>query len=217
MISEGWQHTLSFAIRFNNHFTGEPVRDELPVRLDHTFTRPASSPEGSYRQVDGTYRFINLALGMHRVRWLPPLEESLLGWVSWEDDPLVQVPVVDPAVLITRDLWPEATAVVAPGMTAIRGRLVGANNDDLRVRISNPTFPSTRFTRSDDVGDFLFLLPEPLETNATGRLELDIEVADGARTVNGSEFVPASSGAASIGASFSVVPGRSFRVLFRIT
>jgi len=217
MISEGWQHRLSFSIRFNNHFTGEPVVDALPVRLDHSFTRPVLSPQGSYRQADGTYRFIDLAAGTHRVRWLPPLEESFRSWVSWEGDPLVQVPVADPGALISRELWPHAAAPVAPGVSAVRGRLVGADNSDLRIRISHPAIPSTRFTRSDDAGDFLFLLPEPLETNAVGRLALDIEIDDGARTINGGNFFPADSGAAFVGAVFSIVPGRCSRVLFRIT
>jgi hypothetical protein len=217
MISEGWQHSLSFTIRFNNHFTSEPVGDELPVRLDHTFTRPVVAPEGGYRQADGSYRFINLEAGMHRVRWLPPLEESYRSWVSWEDDPQIQVPNPDPAELITRDLWPEATAAIAPGTTAIRGRLIGTNNASLRIRISHSSFPSTRFTFSDDVGEFLFPLYEPLQTNAAGRLELNIEIADGARSVTGGEFVPAGSAASFVGASFEIVPGRSSRVLFRIS
>ena len=217
MISEGWQHALSCAIRFDNHFTGEPVDAELPVRLDESFTRPVAAPNGRHRQADGSYRFIDLDAGSHRVRWLPALERTFRGWVSWEADLQVLLPVSDPAELITRDLWPAATAAVAPGVTAIRGRLTGANTAGWRVRIANATFPSTHFTRSDEVGDFLYLLPGPIETNTAGRIELDIEVADGARAVVGGEFVPDGSGTPFGGGSFAVVPGRTSRVLFRIT
>ena len=223
MIREPWRHTLSFAVRFNNHFTGEPVTDELPVRLGDSFIRPVLAPSRGYRQADGSYRFIDLTSGTHRVRWLPALASSFQGWISWHADPVVQVPTADPTQLIVHDLWPAATAAVPPGVTAVRGRLLGNNVDGLRVRIANPTFASTRFTRTDANGDFLFLLPAPMETNNSGRLELDIEVADGARTVNGGEFVPPSSGAAFPAAvgdppeRFAVAPGRSSRVLLRIS
>jgi hypothetical protein len=143
--------------------------------------------------------------------------------VSWEQDPEVQVPLDDPVTLITRDLWPEASAAVDPGVTAVRGRLLGVNTFDLSVRISNPAFPSTRFTRSNASGDFLYLLTGPVETNTAGLLELNIEVADGARNVTGGEFVPDDSGTAFPAAAgdppdhFSVLPGRCSRVLFHVT
>lgn len=223
MIRESWGHTLSFAIRFNNHFTGRPVADELPVRLDTTFIRPVLAPRSGHRQDDGTYRFIDVASGTHRVRWLPPFSDSYRGWVSWEADPMVQVPLSNPAELIVRDLWPAANADVPPGVTAVRGRLVGDNVSDLRVRITNPTFPTPSFTYSNTAGDFLFLLPEPVATDSNGRIELDIEVANGTRVVDGGEFMPAASGAVFPAAAgdppdrFTVAPGRSSRVLFRIT
>ena len=194
MISEGWQHLLSFSIRFNDHFTNQPVTEELPVRLDHTFIHPVISSAGGYRQVDGTYRFINLVAGVHHVRWRPPLEDSFRGWVSWDDDPLIQVPMLHPDELIVYDLWPESNVSIASGTTAVRGQLIGSNRSGLRIHISHVSFPSTRFALSDENGEFLFPLYEPLSTNVDGLIELDIEVADGTRTVDSGEFIPADSG-----------------------
>lgn len=217
MISEGWQHLLSFAVRFNNHFTGEPIGDELPLRLDRTFLWPVATAGGGYRHADGTYRFINVAGGQHRVRWLLPFEDDHKGWVSWEDDLVVSLPLTDPEDLMNRDLWPHASAVVPPGNTAVRGRLVGANIADLRVQIRHPAIASTRFTRTDENGNFLFLLPQPLATNNTGRLPLRLRVDNGARAVDGGEFIPQASGAAFVGSQFLVLPGKTSRVVIEIT
>lgn len=217
MVSGGWRHFLSFAVRFNNHFTGAPVESELPVRLDSTFIRPVKSADGRYRHDDGTYRFINLDAGIHRVRWLPALVDDFDGWVSWGSDPLVHLPLADPADLIQRDLWPLASAKVTAGTTAVRGRLIGSNNADQRVSIAHPAIASTRFTFSDDIGDFLFLLPESLATNNLGELSLSIEVESGARTVDGGYFVPGTSGTAFVGSQFLVLPGKTSRVDFEIS
>lgn len=217
MISEGWQHLLSFSIRFNDHFTNHPITDELPVRLDHSFINPVVSSAGGYRQDDGTYRFINLEAGDHHVRWLPPFEDSFRGWVSWENDPLIHVPVLNPNELIVHDLWPDSNASVAPGTTAVRGQLIGSNRSGLRVSLSHASFTLTRFTRSDENGEFLFPLYDPLETNVDGLIELDIEVAEGTRTVVSGEFVPAVSGLPFAGSVFAIVPGRSSRIKYQIS
>jgi hypothetical protein len=219
MISEGWVHRLAFSIRFDNHFTGRSISEALPVRLDDSFIQPVLSPMGSHRQSDGSYRFINLETGVYQVRWLPALQSSYLSWVSWQKDPQITLPVVDPMVLIRQDLWPTASASVAPGLTAVRGRLTGAGVDDLIVRIGIPGSinVSTRFTRSDVNGDFLYLLPDALAPNATGSLLLEIEVNNGAATVNGGEFVPASSGPVFAADQFLVMPGKCSRVIFQIS
>ena len=219
MISEGWVHRLAFSIRFDNHFTSKSISEALPVRLDELFIKPVLSPVGSHRQSDGSYRFINLDTGVYQVRWLPALQSSYLGWVSWQEDPQITLPVADPMVLIRQDLWPTANASVAPGLTAVRGRLTGNSVDDLIVRIGIPGSinANTRFTRSDVNGDFLYLLPDALAPNATGSLLLEIEVDDGAATVNGGEFVPATSGPVFVADQFLVMPGKYSRVIFQIS
>ena len=220
MISEeGWVHNLAFSIRFDNHFTGRSISEALPVRLDDSFIQPVLSPMGSHRQSDGSYRFINLNTGVYQVRWLPALQSSYLSWVSWQEDPQITLPVADPMVLNRQDLWPTANAFVAPGLTAVRGRLTGTGVDDLIVRIGIPGSinASTRFTRSDVNGDFLYLLPDALAPNATGSLLLEIEVDDGAATVNGGEFVPPSSGSVFAADQFLVMPGKCSRVIFQIS
>ncbi len=189
------------------------------MRLDDSFIQPVLSPMGSHRQSDGSYRFINLNTGVYQVRWLPTLQNSYLDWMSWQENPQITLPVADPMVLIRQDLWPTANASVAPGLTAVRGRLTGASVDDLIVRIGIPGSinASTRFTRSDVNGDFLYLLPDALTPNAIGKLLLEIEVDDGVANVNGGEFVPAISGSVFVADQFLVTPGKCSRVIFQIS
>jgi hypothetical protein len=218
MSSDGWFHNLSFVLRFNNHFTGDAVADELPVRLANSLIRPVLRNDGAgRRQPDGTYRFVNLSGGTHLVRWLPPWARSFRGWISWEDILKVTVPNVMPASVIERDLWPTSSATPDPAMTAIRGKLQGTNVAGQEVRIFAPASPRNNFTRTDQFGNFLFPLPHPIPTDNLGMLDLQIQVEGGTRPVNGGQFHPAEAGETFPAADFKVAPGRCHRIIFQIT
>ena len=219
MSGDLWRHSLSFVLRFNNHFTGEAVGHELAVRLDGSFARPVENSGGTgIRQTDGTYRFVDIPGGAaQRVRWRPPLTRTYRNWVSWEPDLEVTLPTAEPAAVIERDLWPTPGAPVAPGFTAIRGKLLGLNIDHLEVRLAPPATSTPHFTLSDDVGEFLFLLPDPTAPDNQGLVDLELKVAGGTRVVNGGEFRPLGAGAAFPAAEFKAHTGRCERILFRIT
>jgi hypothetical protein len=209
----GWQHTLSFAVRFNDHFLREPVPDELPVRLSPSFQRPVRDGAGKARQRDGTYRFIDVAPGAHRLLWAPPFEDSFAMWTSWEPLLDLTLPFADPSAVVDIDLWPTPSASVRAGTTAVRGKLVGANAvaQEVSVRRTGAAQPG-RVTRTDRYGEFLFLLPERIEPNATGLLPLTITVTN--RVVSGGTVEPA--GTSFAGANFVVRPAVATRVKFSV-
>lgn len=219
MSSDLWTHNLSFIVRYNNHFTGKAVSDELPVRLDSTFIRPVQRNDGAgTRQYDGTYRFIDLPSGHHRVRWLPALTDAYRGWVSFDQDLEVVIPSSSPQAVIERDLWPSPQANLSPTTTAIRGKLTGNNISGLQVRIRPAAIASTSFfTRSDRLGEFLYPFFSPVAPETSGLLRLQIEVDGGGRTVNGGEFIPPGTGSAFPAAEFRVKPGICSRIVFQVT
>lgn len=213
-------HRLSLVVRPIDHFRGEPVEDELPVRLAGTFLRPVQGPGGrSRRQDDGAYRFVDLRGGTVRVLWREPFARGHGPWVRWEDDPTVMLPLADPARFVDVELWPAAHAAAPASSTGVRGKLEGPNATGQTVRIALQGGPFDRYTRSDDHGDFLFLPPGRLPIDATGRVPLSIEVVapDGTpRAVSGGSFVPAAAGAAFAGADFTLTPRIVSRVVFQL-
>ncbi len=144
-------HTLSLVVRFLDHFSGRPVPQELPVRLSDSYARPARRPDGSgARQTDGSYRFLGAAPGTRRILWRDPFQRSQSGWIRWDaPDPEVTLPLATPAQVIDQDLWPTASAEVAPGATGVRGKLRGTGADGLEIRIALQGQPFDRLTRSD--------------------------------------------------------------------
>jgi hypothetical protein len=214
------RHRLSLVVRPTNHFSGEPVVDELPVRLGTTFERPVRVPgERGRRQDDGAYRFVDLRSGAVRVLWREPFARGHGPWVRWDDDPVVTLPLTDPASFVDLELWPAPHAEVAVSVTGVRGKLVGPAAVGQVVRIALQAQPFDRFTRSDDHGDFLFLPPGPVPMNAAGRVPMTIAVRapDGTpRIVTGGSFVPAAAGAPFAGADFTLLPRVVSRVIFQI-
>lgn len=210
-------HELSLVVRFVDHFSGTLPEVEFPVRLADRLTRPVPRPGGGgARQADGTYRFRNLAGGSAQVRWRLPFARSHAGWTRWDDDLAVALPQADPSVPIEIAIWPEAAATAPMGATGVRGKLLGVAVSGLEISIGQSA-PFTRFTRSDAAGEFLFLPPGALTTDAGGRVPLMIQVRDRLgvpRAVTGGRFLPATAGAAFAGANFSVLPRSVPRTLF---
>jgi hypothetical protein len=214
------RHALSCAVRFEDHFTGEPVGDELPVRLAGSFQRPITRPGGAgRRQDDGAYRFVDAPSGTTRILWREPFARSHADWTRWDDDPEIVLPLADPTALVAVELWRTSNAAAPASATGVRGRLIGPNPAGQTIRIALQAAPFDRFTRSDDAGDFLFLPPGRLPTNAQGRVPLTIDVHDPGgvvRAVNGGTFVPPSAGAVFPAADFEILPRTVPRVLFQI-
>jgi hypothetical protein len=214
-------HSLSFAVRFLDHFTRRPVPQELPVRLSGSYQRPARRQDGAgRRQADGTYRFLGVPPGPQRVLWRDPFQRSQGGWVRWDaDDPVLTVPLADPAQVVEHDLWPTATADVPPGTTGVRGKLVGANAAGLEIRIALQGQPFDRVTRSDQAGEFLFLPPGALPLDPVGRVPLTIEArlsGGPVRPVASGSFQPPATGAPFAGPNFTILPQSVARVTFQL-
>lgn len=215
------QHQLSFAVRFLDHFSGRPVPDELPVRLFTGRQRPAERQDGAgHRQADGTYRFLNAPDGAQAILWRDPFLRTQNGWTRWEtDDPVVTLPVSDPAALLDVELWPTAEAVARTGVTGIRGKLEGPDVMGLEVRIALQGQPFDRVTRTDQAGEFLFLPPGSLPVSASGRVPLTIEVGvpgGAARAVAQGRFQPPTAGADFVGADFTALPQIVSRVILQL-
>ena len=171
------------------------------------------------RQGDGSYRFRNVAGGTTRLLWREPFTRSHAGWTSWDADPDIVLPRPDPQAMVEIELWPTAAAAAPVSATGVRGKLTGAAVDGLTVRIARQGQPFDRFTRSDQAGEFLFLPPGALQTDATGRVPLAIEVSTPAgapRLVTGGEFLPANAGAAFAGANFTIAPRSVPRIVFQL-
>lgn len=213
-------HRLSLAIRFVDHFTGEPVSTELPVRLAGSFQRPVlRSDGGGRRQADGGYRFTNTSGGTVQVLWRLPFSRSHGGWVRWQNDPEVALPLADPTALIDEELWPAADAEAPASATGVRGKLTGPGFAGQTVRIALQGDPFDRFTQSSNTGEFLFLPPGRLPTNSVGLvpLSIDVRAPDGtARVVTGGNFLPSTAGAAFAGSNFAITPRTVPRIVFQL-
>lgn len=199
------QHRLALALRWDDHFLGQPVTEVLDVALDP----PAAAipaPGSGDRHEDGTYRFADLAPGLYAIRCA-----SRTGrWTSFEPPLTVTVP----SGLVVRELWPTPRATTPAGVLAIRAALVDTTGlgriAGRRVQLA-PTGepPGTRFTRSDRDGELLFLLARPLAPNDQGRVQLGVAI-DGA-TVEQVEIVTGSGTALFPSETFECAPGKDVR------
>lgn len=220
MTAESILHRLSLAVRLVDHFSEAAPEVEFPVRLGGSLARPVLRPGGGgARQSDGTYRFRDLAIGTSRVLWRLPFTRGHGGWTRWEDDPEVTLPRPDPATPMDIVVWPEASAPAPAGATGVRGKLIGANAQNLTVRIARQGQPFDRLTRSNETGEFLFLPPGGLTPSNIGLVPLTIAVSDAGgapRVVTGGRFVPSSAGADFVGANFVIPPRSVPRVLFTL-
>lgn len=213
-------HDLSFVIRFVDHFSGQPVPNDLPARLDQSFQRPSIRSGGAgHRQSDGTYRFLSVPGGTKTVLWRDPFQREQSGWTSWDQDPEITLPIADPTTPMDFTLWPASNAIAHSSATGLRGKLEGLNTNRLTVRIAPAADAFDRYTRSDAASEFLFLPPGRLLANAMGSIAMKIELeqADGTpRPVTGGRFSTASAGAAFVGPNFNLTPRSVSRILFQV-
>lgn len=220
-MADSIAHRLSFAVRFDDHFSGASIADELPVRLAGNLQRPARRSDGTgMRQSDGSYRFINAPGGPQRVLWRDPFARTHASWTRFGAEPEVALPLADPAVLVKFDLWPAANAAASPGTIGVRGRLTGPGNGGQTIRIARQGTAFGRHTISDQNGEFLFLPPGRLAEDASGLVPMVIEVRRpdaSLRVVAGGRFVPDAAGAAFPAADFSILPQTISRVIFTLS
>lgn len=214
-------HRLSFAICFTDHFSGLPVPDELPVRLDGSLLQPARRADGGgARQSDGSYRFVGAPGGTARILWRDPFTRSQAGWTRFEDDPEVSLPLSDPTARVTVDLWPTAGAVAPPGSFGIRGKLTGPDAAGQTIRIARQGSAFDRMSVSDQNGEFLFLPPVRLVAGANGLVPLSIVVRrpdNSLRIVQGGRFIPQAAGAQFPADGFNASGRTISRVIFTLT
>lgn len=216
MIADHWSHTLSFLVRFRDHFTGQIILEELPVRVVDPPLRPARAADGAYRQADGTYRFLDLGPGTFELAWRPALTTAEQGWTDHGQTLAVTTPLAQPTGIIDFELWPTPDRSVPTSMTAIRGRLIGLSAARRQVRIGAATVPQiNHYTRTDSQGEFVFLLPGRWTRNPSGRINLRVEVDGGG--VAGGASEPTSDIPGFVGAHFEAMPGRTTRINFRLT
>lgn len=219
VVQDTWQHQLSFALRFDDHFLGGVVAEELQlnaVSAANTMILPVTAQAGGFRQPDGTYRFRDLGPGNYPIQFA-----SLSGqWASWDPPLTVAAPLADPGLPIIRELWPTAQATVSPGLTAIRGKLLGADVGGLRVEVTPKGAAFTgKYNVSDNTGEFLIPFPVRVKPDKDGRIRLTARVASGARTITSITVVDAMPPPAppAVAPDFVIASARATRVKFSVT
>lgn len=218
VVQDTWEHLLSFALRFDDHFFGGVISEELQlnaVSAANTMILPVTAQAGGFRQPDGTYRFRDLNPGNYPIQFA-----SLSGqWTSWDPPLTVASPLADPQQPIVRELWPTSVATVLPGMTAIRGKLQGTDVSGLKVEVTAKGAAFTgKYNLSDNTGEFLIPFPIRVKPDKDGRIRLTAQVASGARTITSITVVdglPAPAPPA-VAPDFVIASGRATRVKFSV-
>jgi len=206
---EGTTHRLSFVVRLNDHFSGQPVPDLLQVGLRGYPQLPVVGPGGSRRQADGTYRFIGLPDGPYRVSVL----DAKGQWTTFDASLDLSLPVTDPTEARAQDLWPTSARSSRPGETSMRGRLLDASTDQplqgRRIEIGPLGGPWTRHSFTDADGEVFYPFHEFVAPQADGTLQLEARVDEGAATV---DEIQTDGNASTPGPIFAVQPGRETRL-----
>ena len=217
-VQGSWRHALTFALRYDDHFLRVPVEETLDVTALSPAQQeifPVSSQAGSYRHADGTYRFIDLRDGNYGIA-----ARSRTGlWVSWDPPLSLAAPLAQPSSPIARELWPTPAAGVAPGMTAVRGKLLGTSIQRLKVEIAaSAGGVFDRFNCADSAGEFLFPVALRVKPENDGRIKLKVRVAGGSRVVNSIDVSNPSGSTVDhfVGVDFLVAPGRVSRVKLNV-
>jgi hypothetical protein len=200
------EHRLAFAVLPRDHFTGTPIPQTLEVTLPGWDVPPVRSPSGGLRQPDGTYRWIDLPDGPYDVHVIDPSGR----WRFEEPAATIMVPLAAPAATVIEG-WPTPSSPDPLGLTALRARLHDPAQvplPGLQVSVGPPGGPFLRSTTSDEAGEVLLLVVEPVALDPDGQVTLELEVEGGARPV----LSITSGGPATPGPVLSVAPGRTSRV-----
>lgn len=212
MLLETVHHRLAIAVQVEHHFLGDSITDELDVRIDDEVL-PAFAKGGTTRRhPDGTYRFVNVPDGPHTINIVSRDDR----WLVLEPPPVVVTPVGEPTRPLVVQAWPAPKQATPPGMTSVRGKLIGAPTLAIgrRVEIAAGTTGSAHYTRTDSFAEFLFLLPGTLPL-VNGLVPITVR-AVGA-SVTGGEVVTGEQRVPFTGSALEIVPGRENHVRFHVS
>lgn len=207
---------LGFVVRVVNHWTETPVLDTLQVSVLSGLGQPVAAPGGGARQPDGTYRFLELPPGDYPLE----IEDAQAHWAFFAGLPVLTLPLADPAessLVVEVRAWPKPARPTPPAVTFVRGRLQDAAGEPIpggKVALAGAGGPWSKATWADSDGEFVCQLSTFLAPNASGQLELETLVADGARSVVASTV---ERGPPDPGPRFLISPGRATRVRLEIT
>ena len=210
------RHRLALAVRVDDHFTKEAYADELAIELDSRESAIRSVDAAGRRHADGTYRFVEpVKPGVRTVRVTGP------DVFTWTPTTNVTLPLLAPLSPLVIEVWPKSSARVPTGATAIRGRLQSlppaapvAIGQRIEIEVVG-TAPRLRRTRTDERGEFLFVVLGPAELNATHEVEL-VANAPG-RMIASIDVVDGTAITSFAGSTFPVRPGREVRALFHLS
>ena len=201
------RHQLGAALRFVDAFTGKPVDGRLDVRAN-VLPLPLPPPPARvpnlpwvavHRSSDATYRFIasdgvTLPIGPLEVL----VDDPDRAYVNFEPftvtlpRPIVAHPPTPDRsdFLVDRRLWPTRKAALAPGETAIVGRIVSTGGltpiAGLQIRLGVAPLPADPYTYTNDAGECLFRLPglkgKVVGTVVTSTAPLDVGISSPPRS-----------------------------------
>jgi hypothetical protein len=197
------RHQLGAALRFMDAFTGRPVdavldvrANVLPLPLPLPPERPPNLPWRAVRRSDdATYRFVVSDGETLPTGFLEVIVDDRSGsYVNFEPftvelpRPLVAHPPTPDRsdFLVERRLWPTRKVALAPGETAVVGRIVSTGGvtpiGRLRISLGVAPLSADPYTYADDAGEFLFRLPglkaKVVGTVVTSTAPLDIEILE---------------------------------------
>jgi hypothetical protein len=191
-------HRAGCVVRFDDHFLGRPIPEELWVRLRGAGD-PVLAQDGiSRRHPDGTYRFVNVSDGTYALQ----VTSRTGTWTACA-------------------LWPTPRAPRVPGVAMIRARLIGVGIAQLKVEmagvpLTGPVVWSDRYNRSDSEGELVFLLPERLERTSAGDQIVQVRIEGGSRVVSGGKVLAGRTPIPFSADRFNLMPGGETRVMLNL-
>jgi hypothetical protein len=210
-------HRAGCVVRFDDHFLGRPIPEELWVRLRGAGD-PVLAQDGiSRRHPDGTYRFVNVSDGTYALQ----VTSRTGTWTAWAAPPSLTLPLAQPLAPIVCALWPTPRAPRVPGVAMIRARLIGVGIAQLKVEmagvpLTGPVVWSDRYNRSDSEGELVFLLPERLERTSAGDQIVQVRIEGGSRVVSGGKVLAGRTPIPFSADRFNLMPGGETRVMLNL-
>jgi hypothetical protein len=215
-MSELVEHSLSFALRVDDHFTNNPVASELAVTLDTPDVPIGNQTRTGTRFPDGTYRFIGVPAGS-RIVTVTASDGTAFTWTP--STPVI-LPLPDRRIPVVIELWPTPSASIAVGALVVRGKLVTAAAGQI-VQIeaqaypTSPAFPPrNKRTRSDANGEFAFVVAGSMGVRPDNKVALACTVPG--HTITSIDVVDGATTTTTAGSNLLVTPGRETRAIFHL-
>jgi hypothetical protein len=137
--------------------------------------------------------------------------------MALEPPPPLVLPIAHPTAALDVPMWPTTKQATPLGLTALRGKLVGAPVATVgqRIEVDVGVTDTGHHTRSESFADFLFLLPGHLELDLDGHVPLTVRVIG--RAITGGELISGEHRTPFTGPSFAIDPGRETHVRLFVT